>query len=195
MKQVAETGMGHNATMTQDKNGQWTLSSLTDEQALNMTPEQAETYKTLNTIISDTKTASFNLVDEKDAISSSIYIGDNGTATGITATPGVHTVDMGDIKQFGTTGALTSQGALGHELSEGFQIQTKGTTPNDAHFNTAIPTENAINGSTSHGATLNTVGGTTTVSVPVTVGGTTKTVTITFKNGNIPPFGLQNNNK
>jgi hypothetical protein len=200
-KQTAEAGMGGNATMTQAQNGNWTLSALTDDQALNMTPQQASMYNSLSTMISDAGTASFHLVNGSDAISSQILIGDNGAApAGNTATPGVHTIDMGDIKNMGTTGVLTGQGALMHEVSEGFQIQTKGASGTAAHFDTAIPTESAVDGvqinlSRRSAPTVTTNGGTQTVAIPVTVNGVQRTVTITFTNGNIPATGgMQNNN-
>ena len=106
---------------------------------------------------------------------------------------------MGDIKQFGATGALTSHGALGHELSEGYQIQTKGASGTAAHFDTAIPTEGAVEGvkinlNRRSPATGVTNGNTTTVSIPVTVNGVQRTVTITFTNGNIPATGGMGNN-
>ncbi len=199
MKQVAETGMGGNATMTQAANGNWTLSTLTDDQALNMTAEQADMYNSLSTMISDPKTASYNLVDGNDAVSQHVFIGDNGAApAGVSATPGVHTIDMGDIKNMGTTGILTGQGALMHEVSEGYQIQTKGVNANTAHFDTGIPTESAVDGvqinlTRRSAPTINSNGNILTISVPVTVNGVQRTVIITFTNGNILPGGVQNN--
>jgi len=201
MKQVAEAGMGGNATMTQAANGNWTLSSLTNEQALNMTPEQTAMYNSLSTMISDSKTASFNLIDGSNPLSSQILVGDNGTAAGYTVTPGVHTIDMGDVKNMGSTGVLTGQGALMHEVSEGFQIQTRGASGTDAHYNTAIPTESAVNGVTINlnrqsPPTVTTNGNSQSVNIPVTINGIQRTVTITFINGNIPPSGgLLNNNR
>lgn len=200
-KQTAEAGMGNIATMNQASNGNWTLSPLTDEQQLSMTGPQAEMYKSLSTMISDTKTASFSLIDGSSPLSNQILIGDNGAApAGYTVTPGVHTIDMGDVKAMGTTGVLTSYGAMMHETSEGFAIQTKGATGNNAHFNTAIPTEGAVNGITINitprsGATVGGSGANQTVTIPVTVNGVQRNVTITFTNGNIPPFGVLNNNR
>ena len=42
------------------------------------------------------------------------------------------------MEQFGTTGALTAQGALGHEIAEGFQMQVKEKGAWTAHFDFAI---------------------------------------------------------
>ncbi len=200
-KQSMEAGMGNIATMNQDSKGNWTMSSLTEDQQMSMTGAQADMYKSLNTMIGDSKTASFNLIDQSSTLSNQILIGDNGAApAGYTVTPGVHTIDMGDVKNMGTTGVLTSYGALMHETSEGFQIQTKGATGTDAHFNTAIPTESAVNGvsinlSRRSQPTVGGTGNTQTVSIPVTVNGVQRTVTINFVNGNIQPFGVQNNNR
>jgi RHS repeat-associated protein len=145
MKNVIEAGIGNNGTVSQNSNGTWNLSQ-TDDQALNMTDQQADTYKALSSIISDPNTASFNLVDSKDAVSQSIAFGDNGTSS-LSATPGTHTIDINDMKNLGTTGLETAQGMLGHELQEGYDIQVKGMTPDDAHKD-AIKTEGKINGTT-----------------------------------------------
>jgi hypothetical protein len=200
-KQTAEAGMGNIATMNQAANGNWTLSPLTDDQQLSMTGPQADMYRSLSNMISDTKTASFSLIDASSPLSSQVLIGDNGAApAGYTVTPGVHTIDMGDVKNMGTTGVLTSYGALMHETSEGFAIQTQGKSGTAAHFDTAIPTESAVNGVTINLSRTSapTVGGSgniQTVTIPVTVNGVQRNVTITFTNGNIQPFGVSNNNR
>lgn len=199
-KQVAEASMGGNATMTQAANGNWTLSALTDEQALNMTGEQADAYKGYSTMISNTNTASFNLIDGNDALSHSIVVGDNGTAGTQSATPGVHTIDMGDIKALGSTGILTSAGALGHEIKEGFDIQTQHlTTPAQimgAHRD-GIRFENAINGSGRFEDLQPSPTGTARIPVVTTVNGvtTTRVITITLHNDNFNFFDINNNNK
>ncbi len=200
-KQTMEAGMGNIVTMNQDSKGNWTMGSITEEQQMSMTGPQADMYKSLNAMISDTKTASFNLIDGTNPLSNQILIGDNGAApAGYTVTPGVHTIDMGDVKNMGTSGVLTGYGALMHETSEGYQIQTKTVSGTAAHFDTAIPTESAVNGVTINLSRTSqpTVGGTgnrQTVAIPVTVNGVQRTVTITFVNGNVPPFGVLNNNR
>lgn len=200
-KQTAEAGMGNIATMNQAANGNWTLSPLTDDQQMSMTGPQADMYKSLSNMISDTKTASFSLIDASSPLSSQVLIGDNGAApAGYTVTPGVHTIDMGDVKNMGTTGVLTSYGALMHETSEGFAIQTQGKSGTAAHFDTAIPMESAVNGVTinlsrTSAPTVGGSGSTQTVTIPVTVNGVQRNVTITFTNGNIQPFGVSNNNR
>jgi hypothetical protein len=142
----------------------------------------------------------FTAVDGNDAISHNVIVGDNGIST-LTATPGVHTLDVGDMQAFGSTGALTAQGALGHEIAEGTRIQSnyggeaaaaaspvRNAISAEAHNNFAIPAENRINGTQSHTASLN---GSGNVTVPVTVGGVTRTVTLQITNGNVT--GVQNN--
>jgi hypothetical protein len=190
---ITNTGLGGFYTLGQSSTGKYTL----DETGIagTMTPEQQSFYDVINEVITNANDVSFNAVDGSDASSNSIYVGDNGRGVGVTATPGVHTLDVGDMKQFGTGGLLTSQGALGHEIKEGFEIQANGKTGNDAHFNYAIPAENSINGTTSAGATITNSGGVITATVPVTHNGVTKTVTITFTNGNISVGGVTNNIK
>lgn len=86
----------------------------------------------------------------------------------------------------GSTGALTSQGALGHEIAEGTRIQSqyggeataaaspvRNTISSEAHFSFAIPAENRINGSVSGGANING----SMITIPVTVDGFIKNVT------------------
>jgi RHS repeat-associated protein len=190
---VSNTGMGGFYTLGKNGTGKYVLNSTGQQGTMNA--EQQATYDMLNEVITNGTDVSFNAVDANDAISSSIFVGDNGRGAGVTATPGVHTIDVGDMQQFGTGGLLTSQGALGHEIKEGFEIQANGKTGNDAHFNYAIPTENSINGTTSTGATITSSGGVVTATVPVTHNGVTKTVTITFTNGNISVGGVTNNIK
>jgi RHS repeat-associated protein len=209
---VVSEGLGGMFNISQNSTGKMVLSvntttvaeamngrfggTITQEQAAGMlTPEQKAFYDVMNEAITDPTDVKFEAVNAADPLSQNIFVGDNGTAVGITATPGKHTIDVGDIKQIGTKGAITSQGALGHEIKEGVQIQAKGATPNVAHFNHAIPAENKINGTTSGGATMapTTPAGVTTVTVPVTVKGITRNVTLDFTNGNILPGGVKNN--
>ena len=200
-KQTMEAGMGNIVTMNQDSKGNWTTSPITEEQQMSMTGAQADMYKAVTSMISDPKTAAFSLIDASNPLSNQILIGDNGAApAGYTVTPGVHTIDMGDVKNMGTTGVLTSFGALMHETSEGFAIQTQGKSGTDAHFDTAIPMEGAVNGikinlTRTSGPTVGGTGATQTITIPVTVNGVQRKVTITFTNGNIPPFGVSNNNR
>ena len=190
---IANTGMGGFYTLGKSNTGKYVLDAT--KQDGTMTPEQQATYDMLNEVISNGTDVSFSAVDGNDAISSKIFVGDNGQGKGVTATPGTHTIDVGDMQQFGTNGLLTGQGALGHEIKEGFEMQANHKTANDAHFNYAIPTENKINGTTSSGATISSSGGVVTATVPVTYNGVKRTVTLTFSNGNILVGGVQNNIK
>jgi hypothetical protein len=164
-----------------------------------MTPEQAEMYKSLSTIISDPNTASFHLIDEKNSLSKDILFGDNGTAVdshgnSVSATPGVHTIDMGDIKNLGTTGIETAQAMLGHEFEEGYQIQVKGMGGDDAHYGPAITTENKINGynrlATRGRADM--AGNTVVLSFDIG-SGKVQTVTINTTNNNFQSINVDNN--
>ena len=201
MQQVAEEGMGNTVAMRQNNEGVWDMSELSTYDAEGMTLQQMTMYNTMHDLISGPAVADFSLVDHNDAISQQILIGDNGAApAGYTVTTGLHTIDMGDKQNMGSTGALTGKGALVHELSEGMEIQTKGVSGTDAHFDTAIPTESAVDGvqinlNRQNGPTVTSNGNTSTVSIPVTVNGVKRMVTINFVNGNIPATGGMQNNQ
>jgi len=199
-KRTTEESMGNLATVSQARNGNWTVSSLTDEQTLNMTPQQAEAYKGFSKMISNTNTANFSLIDGNDAMSNNIVVGDNGTAGAQSATPGTHTIDMGDIQAMGSTGILTGAGALGHEIKEGFDIQTQGlTTPAQimgAH-RAGIRFENDINGSGRFEDGQFPAAGTARIPVVTTVNGVTtqRIITITLTNGNFRTSDINNNTR
>ncbi len=201
VKSIAENGMGGTIALDQTSTGSVVLTGATSGMSEYMTDEQIALYNTLDDVASSPNDVKFNAVDENDAISQKVYVGDNGTAKNddgswLSATPGVHTIDVGDMKQMGSDGLITAQGALGHEISEGNQIQANGVNPTDAHFNTGIPTENAINGTTSGGAELIASHGNQQVmQEPVKYNGVTKNVTIIFTSGNIKPGDVKNNIK
>jgi uncharacterized protein RhaS with RHS repeats len=195
---IANTGLGGFYTLGQSSTGRYTLNA-TGQQGT-MTTEQQALYNTLNEAISSPGDVNFTAVDSKDAVSQNIMFGDNGKAGAQSATPGQHTIDVGDMSQLGSKGNITAQGSLGHEIKEGFEIQTKNlTTANDinnAHYKDAIGAENAINGTTripSNAPDVTQGKGnkqilTVNVLVPDKPGsaqGQIKTVTVTFKNGNI----------
>ena len=198
MKQVAEAGIGNNGSMTQASNGNWTLSQ-TDDQALNMTDQQADTYKVMSNLISDTHTSSYNLVDGNDAISSQIILGNNGAYPG-SPTPGVHTLDMGDIKQLGSDGAITGQGTLVHEFTEGSILQKIPGTPSGRQVESAhgqgIAAENLVNGTQRTGGdtTVPNATGGTTLNIPVFVNNQLKVITIDLHNNNFNASDVKNNN-
>ena len=195
---VANTGLGGVYTLGQTSTGKYILNST--GQSGTMTSEQQAMYNTLNETISNPKDVSFTAVDKNDAVSQNINFGDNGKSSQ-SATPGVHTIDVGDMKSLGSKGLITAQGALGHEIKEGFEIQTKNlasaTDINNAHYKDAFGAENAINGTNRtatnaidmvQGKNPNVMIGNFKVLVPDKPGslqGHIQTVTITFKNGNI----------
>lgn len=156
-EEVANNGMGGFVTISTNGTGKYVLTSnvapegadpkLAEEAALSlMTPEQKAMYETLKEPITSISNVTFDAVDAADAISTRINVGDNG-ASAVTVTPGRHTIDIGDIKKFGINGLLTSQGALGHEIKEGFEMQANHMGPNNAHGQ-GIGAENRINNST-----------------------------------------------
>jgi RHS repeat-associated protein len=221
-QQIANTGLGNIISVSPTGTGAYAFdfsavapagvdaATALDAAKSLMTPGQAAFADVLNDAMTGTDATGnavdtkFTAVDGNDAISHSVFVGDNGISTE-TTTRGVHTLDVGDMKAFGSTGALTSQGALGHEIAEGTRIQSKyggeaaaAESPfsngisSEAHYNFALPAEDRINGTASGGARPSPSGDTI---IPVTVGGVTKTVTIHFTNGNILPGGIQNNTR
>jgi len=221
-QQIANTGLGNAITLGQTSTGNYVFNSPAGVDAAtaltfakgNMSPEQAAFADVLNNAMNATDPAGnpvdvkFNAVDGNDAISSKVIIGDNGVSSG-TATPGVHTIDVGDMQALGSTGALTAQGALGHEIAEGTSLQSRFTSAQYAaapangrdiesgiaHLNFGIPAENRINGNVRGigGADRGPAGLHTVVSISVSIGGVTRTVTMIFINGNLSPEHIHNN--
>jgi len=196
---IVNTAFGGQYTLGQTSTGKYELTPNSIPQDQGLSSEQQALYNTLSQAINDPKDIKFNAVDGNDAVSKNVIFGDNG-ASSASVTPGTHTIDVGDMSKLGPTGAMTAQGALGHEIKEGYLIQTKGLTAkgdiDDAHNKSAIPAENAINGSTRFpsnapdivsGAKAGSQIGTFKVLVlnPGSTQGVMHTVTITFQNGNI----------
>ncbi|MEJ7829200.1 MAG: RHS repeat-associated core domain-containing protein, partial [Segetibacter sp.] len=196
-------GMGGFYTLGKSSTGKYTLVST--GQKGTMTDEQQSFYNTMNEVISDGKDASFTVVDSKDAMSQNIIMGDCACYPGSPVAG--HTIDIGDASQLGSKGVITTQGVIGHEINEGFQLQTKGAKPGVAHDN-AIQTENSINGSLrlSHPSVpdMTQTGPTTDVLTLRAITGTgvtdktgtrivVRTVTVGFTNGNVS--GVKNNNR
>jgi hypothetical protein len=127
-------------------------------------------------------------------------MGDNGAYAGA-PTPGVHTIDMGDIKQLGSDGAITAQGTLVHEFTEGSILQKIPGTPSAAQVASAhgqgIAAENLINGTQRTGGdtTVQNATGGTKLSIPVFVHNQLKVVTIVLHNNNFNSSDVTNNNK
>jgi RHS repeat-associated protein len=223
-QQIANTGLGNVISVSPTGTGAYAFdfsavapagvdaATALDAAKTFMTPGQAAFADVLNNAMNATDPTGspvdikFNAVDGGDATSHLVSIGDNGIST-LTKTPGVHTIDVGDMQALGSTGVLTAQGALGHEIAEGTDLQSK-FTPSQyasatgdardrqsgtAHQDFGIPAENRINGTVSHTGVFSGPGASRVLSVPVTVGGVTKTVTIQFTNGNIS--NVQNNKR
>ena len=119
------------------------------------TPQQQALNNQLNKIISDKRPTEFTVVDHNEYTSSKVLIGDNGQSS-ISRTPGTHTIDVGDMQKFGSTGLITAQGLMAHELQEGYEIQNAGISGNNSasdaaiqkiHFGSAMAAEDAVNGS------------------------------------------------
>lgn len=115
-----------------------------------MTPRQAAFFDVFNEAISDKSDVVFKAIDQNDALSTEVKIGDNGGSI-YSTNPGIHVIDVGDIKMIGSEGLITTQGVLCHEIKEGFEIQANGLTPREAH-DKGIDSEHVINGTTGSGS-------------------------------------------
>jgi RHS repeat-associated protein len=158
-----------------------------------MTKEQEALVGTLSEVMSLPKTVEFDAVDSSDVISQSIVIADNG-ADSSSPTPNRHTIDTEDMQNMGSTGLLTSQGALGHEFKEGFEMQQNGRSPNVAHQYGILAAENPINGTERISGVANaSLSNPNITVVPVKYNGVIRNVTINSNNQQVTT--LQNNNK
>ena len=185
-KTIINNGLGGFYTANvDDETG--ALSLTRTQQEGEMSLEQQNFYNVLSRAIDSPEEVFFDLVNHNDGFSSSIFVGDNGESV-ISASPSMYTIDVGDIAQFGENGLLTAQGALAHEIAEGFEIQVNGTNPNRAHTIHALNAENRTNGVRSIGATLNNAG--TEMRVRVQLGFQNfRTVIIALQNGNVTNIG------
>lgn len=141
---VANTGLGGFNKIVINKDGKTSIVPLPQVGVMNS--KQQALLKVLKTAINSPKNVNFTAVDRNDAASHKVVVGDNGAGSA-SQTSGTHILDVGDMHALGSTGFLTAQGALGHEIQEGFDIQTQGTGLLDAHKD-GISVENAINGTT-----------------------------------------------
>jgi len=186
------TGLGGFYTLGKSTTGKYVLNATGQEGTMSV--EQQAFYDTMNETISNGADVTFTVIDGNDAMSQNVKIGDCGCYAGSPVTN--HTIDVSDAGQFGSTGYITTQGIIGHETKEGFEIQTKGLTTaaqiNNAHNVSAIGAENAINGNTRilpAPGVPDFVGNTLTLNLNVStgIGRTTypATVTATFTNGQV----------
>jgi hypothetical protein len=195
LKSNTESGLGCNYTLTTSSSGKYYLSANTTAGS-SLSNTQMAFLNTMNEVMNSTSDVSFDVVDHTDTISQNIYVGDNGRAVGASATPNKHTLDVDDMDSFGTGGLLTKHGALAHEIKEGYDIQAQGLAPNVAH-NNGINSENAVNGTTSLGATLSPSG---VITIPVNYTNSTgtlssKNVGLQFINGQLLQTNVTNNTK
>ena len=212
IESTVNTGLGGFFSFTKGGDGKYSLVANEVEGQV-MTAEQQSLYTTLNEAITSNSNISFDIIDGSDALSGQILIGDNGMAPApYSATPGKHTIDIGDAQQVGSGGTITGAGMVGHEIKEGFEIQSKGLTNGvqigNAH-NAGIRAENGISGSVSLGGEFDKpLGGTnirtgaTSLNITVLQGFTsalgvpiplTKTVSINFNNSQVT--SVTNNNR
>lgn len=172
-------------TTEADASGNTTLLPLPNVGSMS---ESAVNFKSqLETIINDPQTTSINVVEN----SQNVPIGNAKTAT----------IDIGDIQGIGNQDVLTKGGMLIHEYTEQSVIQTKfNAIPNsvmsfeskatNAHFLSAIPAENKINGSDRGLIDTNTLNpqGTGSIITNYTRQGQTTTIAIDYVNNN--PFNV-----
>jgi hypothetical protein len=146
---IANTGLGGFYTLGTTSTGKYVLNSTGQEGTMN--DQQQALYNTLNEVATSSGDIHFTAIDQHDDQSKDVVIGDNGKSSQ-SATPGQHVIDVGDMAKVGSTGLITAQGMLGHEIKEGFEIQSQNLTSaqdiRNAHFRDAFGAENAINGTT-----------------------------------------------
>jgi RHS repeat-associated protein len=179
---IINQGLGGFYNASVDDNGLVTLEAT--EQEGELTKEQQAFVDVISEATSlETGLSTFNVVNENDATSEDVFFGDNGQSE-VSATPGQHTIDVGDAQALGSDGKLTSQGVVAHEVKEGFAIQVKGSRPNIAHGR-GIAAETRVTGTIiiSPGGSINE--NRTRITVPVQRGNQRSTVTIMFRNGNV----------
>ena len=187
-QQVVSNGTGGFYSASVGDDGLVSITATGKEGEISKTQQNFADVMT-NSASLETGLSEFSLVDHSDKASKGIIVGDNGESD-ISATPGVHTIDMGDVQKFGSDGLLTSQGALAHEISEGFEIQVNGTKPMNAHRK-ALRTESRVNGIATLGGTINS--SRTELRVRVQAGfNDVRNVIFKVKGGNIKKIG---NNK
>jgi RHS repeat-associated protein len=114
---ISNTGMGGYHTLGTSSTGKYVLNST--GKTGTMSAEEQATYDMLNEVISNGTDVSFDAIDSKDALSSKVFVGDNGQAKGVSVTPGKHTLDVGDMQEFGTGGLLTAQINLMGQQAQG----------------------------------------------------------------------------
>ncbi|HEX8574855.1 MAG TPA: hypothetical protein VF677_01035 [Flavobacterium sp.] len=180
-KDEVNKGLGGFATFDVDKNGKASLTKT--EQAGQMTKEQSALFDTFNKTINDSKTTTVDIV----ANDPNVEIGQFDTGK----------IDIADAKKLGSSDLSTpqfvsTQGAIGHEISEQYQKQTNGAPIKSAHAE-GLKTENAVNGSKRtdvgtfqiNDSSGNPIPGGSSIQSTSTIGTTTKIVNIIMFNGNV----------
>lgn len=186
---VANSGLGgfYNASISKD--GKLSLTPLPKTGVINS--KQQALLKVLKTVNSDPKNTNLSVVGRNDATSQKVVIGDNGQSSA-SQTPGTHTLNVGDMHAKGSTGVLIGQGALGHEIQVGYDIQVKGMSPL-ASQGYALSVESNIDGIQRpnlltplepQGAVNQTLK-VTIIDAPMRSSGNMREVIFTVKNGNI----------
>jgi len=194
---IVNKGLGGHYTISQNNSGKYILNDTGSDKST-MTNSQKSFYNTMNESATNAGDVVFTVIEHSGTASNKVFVGDHGGYSD-SASPGNHLIDIDDVAAFGDKGLLTSQGALAHEIKEGFEIQINGMEPTDAHYDKAIPAENMVNGNISLGAEFNSSGN---IEVKVATfnsdGGmpsiNVQTVELNFNNGNLSSGGVINNN-
>jgi hypothetical protein len=150
-----------------------------------MTKAQKTFWHHLDKAVNSEIAVSFELFDHSEETSEIIIIADNGRSPD-SATPGKHTIDVGDIAILGEGGLITSSMVLIHEISEGFQLQAKGRDPGYAHkYGNSV--EKGMAGITEkqNYATVDYDTGITSVTIYATVNSIKREIIFLFRNGNL----------
>jgi hypothetical protein len=143
-KALVAIGTGKVYSANVNKNGQVSLIKISD---IKMTKGEKTFFHHLSKAVNSDVAININIIDHNDELSEAIAPAYNsyGNSDGASPTPGVHTLDVNDILNFGETGLITSSMVLAHEIAEAYQMQVKDRDIGYAHkYGNAV--ENSISG-------------------------------------------------
>jgi len=193
MYNVIMNGSGGHYESQVDSDGHLQLTATGIEGS--MTDRQQALVNTIQSAIDAGGDIKIEVVDHSDASSSGVAVGDSGSSPA-SANPGRHVIDVGDMQAVGTTGLVSAQSMLAHEVAEGEAMQVDGVSAARAHTVSARAAESRVTG---YGigmttATTGAFGRITGFTVPVTRGfGTIQNVQISIVGGQVT--GATNNRR
>lgn len=179
-------------------NGNMTLETTGLEEEVDgmfsMTRQQNAFVSTMNEAINSTGNVNITVLDHNDPASQNVVVGDSGSSPN-SANPGSHSIDVGDMHATGTTGLVTAQSMLAHEIAEGKAMQVDGRSAGAAHTINARAAESRVTGFSVGMTTVNSPNGViTSLTVPITRGfNNIQNVQINVTGGQVT--GTANNNR